>query len=556
MRALTASALAVLPPLALASLLLQSSAEFVQAQPSESRLAVVISDLHLGVGRNDETKEWHPTEDFRWQAELTAFVRAVDRAGQGAADLVLNGDTFELWQSLTDDCQYEDIRLGCTEVEALARLESVLSAHASELAELGAFARAGSNRLVLVPGDHDAALLFPSVAGRAVAALNAPGRVTVATRGYWLSSDGFVYAEHGHQFAADAYRSIGWPEPFIRQDGRIHLERTRGEQLVQGFYNEHELRYPVLDNFSEQSAGLNYAVAADPAAFSVDQIVPILRLLLARMSWQQFRQNMDEGDVVAPEWDLTAVRKGATNFFVESLVPDDPFRAVAERALQEGRLPADLSQFSDQELIAICDYRAAMRRARRRLERSLSQVSATGPNIRECPRVPSTRGDEFEFFWGSRDRRYVSRIEKIRATLQRDGRLAHKARFFVFGHTHLPDFGFVPARTGDAPVVLISSPWQRTATPFQVTQLMDEHGWSVVDMLGHLQPEQLPGCYGVIWIDPEKPLVAPQWVADAVTNDPNPRFRAWREDGRWGGELDRGNAFGVANACLPDREMR
>ena len=225
---------------------------------------MIASDLHMGVGRN-AGGEWLPAEDFRWQDDFAAFLKAIDEAGKGATDLVLNGDTFELWQSATDDCRHREAELGCTEKEALARLERVIAAHAPDLAALGTFARNGSNRLVLVPGDHDAALLFPAVAARAIASFNAPGRVEVATRGYWLSADGAVYAEHGHQMPGDPYAFTTWPRPFVRGDAGLHLERPPGERLAQTLYNDLESRFPILDNFAQEGAGLKYAGAADPA---------------------------------------------------------------------------------------------------------------------------------------------------------------------------------------------------------------------------------------------------------------------------------------------------
>ena len=39
-----------------------------------ARSIVVISDLHMGIGR-DASGEWHPTEDFRWAAEFAAISR-------------------------------------------------------------------------------------------------------------------------------------------------------------------------------------------------------------------------------------------------------------------------------------------------------------------------------------------------------------------------------------------------------------------------------------------------------------------------------------------------
>src|SRR4029450_13184459 len=82
----------------------------LDSETSTSRLIVIASDLHLGGGKS-ATGEWLPTEGFRWHEDFAAFLRAIDEAGKGMTDLVLNGDTFELWQSTTDDCRARDARL-------------------------------------------------------------------------------------------------------------------------------------------------------------------------------------------------------------------------------------------------------------------------------------------------------------------------------------------------------------------------------------------------------------------------------------------------------------
>lgn len=490
-------------------------------QPPGGRLTVVLGDLHLGLGTDPQTGQWQPLEDFRWPGEFAAFVRAVDDAGNGATDLILNGDTVELWQPLDGECQHGDARLGCTEPEALARLDRILTAHAAETATLADFARAGANRIVLVPGDRDAGLLFPSVAQRAVAALGGPERVTVTASGSWMSPDGAVYVEHGHQRIYDAFRFASWPEPFVRRGDVTHLERTWGEQLVQRFYNEHEPRYPILDNIAEDGLGLKYVVVEDPSTLSSDGIGSLVRLLLAKRTWAQFRLGLDGGDVEPPEWDLPAIRQTGSAFLVGSLVPGDPFRTLAERGLAEDRLALDVGELTDAEIVAICDYRAALRRSRRRLERKLSQLSRDGPAVPECPRVPDTRGTAFEYFWRSRDALYQERLDLARQALQGDGRSRDLVKVFVYGHTHLPDPGFVPARGAEAPLVVSPGAWQRTITPIHLQPIRDDHGWTEVDALRELRPEQLPPCYGVVWIEP-------------YTENPEPQVRFWREDGLWG----------------------
>ena len=93
---------------------------------------------------------------------------------------------------------------------------------------------------------------FPAVGRRVVAALAAPsGRVEIAASGYWVSPDGKIYAEHGHQIGFNAHRFETWPSPFV--DARRHdvSSRARGaSRPFSRFYNRLEERYPLVDNFA------------------------------------------------------------------------------------------------------------------------------------------------------------------------------------------------------------------------------------------------------------------------------------------------------------------
>jgi hypothetical protein len=218
----------------------------------------------------------------------------------------------------------------------------------------------------------------------------------------------------------------------------------------------------------------------------------------------------------------------------ESLLPDDRFRSVVDGALREGRLSIDLATLTDKQLIAMCDYRAALRRSRRRLERSMTQASTTGRAPSECPRTTATRGSAFDYFWRSRDDLVMSRFEQVRTALAADSRAAQSIKVLAFGHTHLPASPVPLTRSEVTPVVLNSGAWQRTVTPFQIEEVMRERTWTEGDVLRQLRPEDLPACYGVVWIEP-------------YSGDPKPRVRFWRSDGRWG-NLPR-DAAGMAIAC-------
>ena len=47
-----------------------------RAPSGEQRKIVLISDLHLGLGRNADGR-WNPMEDFRWTAALKGFLAEI-----------------------------------------------------------------------------------------------------------------------------------------------------------------------------------------------------------------------------------------------------------------------------------------------------------------------------------------------------------------------------------------------------------------------------------------------------------------------------------------------
>jgi Calcineurin-like phosphoesterase len=469
------------------------------AQATPQRAIVVISDLHMGGGR-DEVGRWRRDEDFRWAGEFSEFLRAIDGQHRSTVDLVLNGDTFDLARG---------------EAESLLSLDRVLAAHNAEMEALAGFAKQGTNRIVLIPGDRDSALRFGKVAERVVRALRSPSdRVTAAASGYWLSQDGKVHAEHGHEI------------------------RLRGQDAgaLQELYERLETLYPSVDNVAVLGAGAKYALAADNSLASADAAALLVRDALLNVSWQQFRMELDDGEVQPPQWDLGQARSLGPSLLVSSVPDDDPLKPLAAKLDSDGGLAAVAADLTDQELTALCDYRAAVRRARRRFEPAVSQFAPRGPAVTECPRTPDTRGAIFDYFWRSRDQFYGGYIERVRRRSNRPGGPV----VFAIGHTHLADRaqsyanmisggllkipmeGFSPVRGALTPVVINGGAWNRTITPVQLEQLRNERGGSWHDLLRSLEPEELPPCYAFVHVP-------------AYEQEPAPAVRYWRRaaDGAW-----------------------
>ena len=466
----------------------------IVAAQSDARKIVVISDLHMGPGR-DSTGAWHAVEDFRWRDEFIRFLDTLNAEG-GSVDLVINGDLFELLQSPDVPCASADGIAGCTDSEALQRLFIATKAHAMELAAIGTFASSASNRVFIVPGDHDAALLMPRVWQRALTAFGAaPDRVQLASSGSWRSGDGRVHVEHGHQLPLSADRFLKWPSPFIIDGGRTRVERPWGEYALLPFYDRVEARYPIVDNVAEEGAGAKFVAAADAA--TVQDPKAMLRLFLTKTTWQQFRMDLDDGEVQAPQWDLKKIRDDLSAFVSTSLPGDDPFAANVKK-LSASELGDVGAALTDQQLVAVCDYRAAIRRARRRMERVLTQLAGVGTPVTECPRVADTVGPAFEYYWRSRD-------QQVRDHLSTPQGLD----VIVFGHTHLLDRPYRPFGE-DGPVAVTSGAWQRTIHPNDLKQI-------------DAPLESLPACYSFVQI----PAVAGRRTAQQ---------RSWRlaEQQQWG----------------------
>lgn len=470
---------------------------------AQTRYRFFISDLHLGVGRDDQGA-WRNFEDFRWAPELAGFLAEIDRRGGGTTDLIVVGDAFELWQSIADDCIYPSKDWGCNEKDALARMNRVIATHDTELKSIGDFARKGSNRVIFIPGNHDAALLFPSVASRAIAATGAPDRVSVAASGSWVSEDGAIIAEHGHQIGQEVNRFDGWPQPFLGTPP--HLRRPWGEQFVQNYYNDFEKKYPIIDNILSEGVGIHYAAQAEGRLGTAAEIHRLAWFLLTKLSWTQFRGALGpEGAAI--EWDFAAVRKQGGQFLVDSYPPGDPVRQAMEQAAKEQPGSVSLDGFTDDDIREICEARAALSAP----EPAAKLLAAPPP----CP--TKTLGAVAQAaLRRSRNKVLGAHLQEV-ASAQQNRRAL---QLFIYGHTHAPESAFMPmAGNMDdwQPVAINTGAWQRVVHP-EVLEKWRETTHSSHGQALALQPSALPACYSFV-------AVAPYAAA------PNAQLAFWTQQG-------------------------
>ena len=140
--------------------------------------AVFVSDLHLGS---------NPTlDDFTRDAEFERLLDLPELKPEGGdqVDLVLLGDSFDLWQSVSEkECRQEQgsrIDLAYAANSEAERLDGVRTKHPLWFEALGRFGQRTGCRLVFIAGNHDHSLTDPAVQARVsrdLVACRVPARV-------------------------------------------------------------------------------------------------------------------------------------------------------------------------------------------------------------------------------------------------------------------------------------------------------------------------------------------------------------------------------------------
>jgi hypothetical protein len=476
------------------------AAPFVPPPAStQPRMIVLISDLHFGLGRHPDG-QWSHKEDFRWPGALKGFLDEMGRRGGDHVDLVIVGDFLELWQP-PDGIACEssgDADLGCTVAEMTSIARTVIDAHKSDLGLLRDFAERGENRLYVIPGNHDAALLLPEVWALLAAPLDEPsGRVGLMTSGFWKSPDGRVVAEHGHQVGNDVNRFDRWPLITQNQGGTIYLERPWGERFVQKVFNSEEETYEIIDNISPETVGVKYRIADRGYARSAVDFARFVVFDLFETSLAQ--KNATAGAEAGPNdsnrWDIKRAREQiGYRLFLEALPKDDPLRVeIKGQDAASGELRAELTaiardkaRLTDEEVLALCDD-LALRKA--------EQKCAVG-----------TAGAMMES-------KFVPRSHVVGAHIKNYLRNDKRLRIFVYGHTHDYEVGW-PLRTasGDRVIIHNTGAFQRTVDEAGFLARIKAKNLSPNEALRKIKLEDLPPCYSAVLV-----TYSPDGVAGSKT---------------------------------------
>jgi UDP-2,3-diacylglucosamine pyrophosphatase LpxH len=207
------------------------------------KVAILISDLHMG--RGDELEDFAPENE----AALVRFLAGQSDEHQGdEVDLVLLGDAMDLWQVVAEAektaARSSDIPIDYAPAGDVARVEQIVAAHPSAWNALHDFLAAGAapRRLIIIPGNHDHALVNEQVqqAVRVAVAAGSAGLGARVSFPYYYDQPALrAYAEHGCQY--DDNNSYG--------DFGDYLTETPGYFVVRLFWNRLEARLPNADDW-------------------------------------------------------------------------------------------------------------------------------------------------------------------------------------------------------------------------------------------------------------------------------------------------------------------
>ncbi len=246
---------------------------------------VVVSDLHLSEAQSVDPRRplWmaYKRREFFVDDDFIRFLEHIEQQADGPVELVLNGDTFDFDNVIQLPSEPDrDVDwlarlrgLSSEEWMSLFKMDCIAADHEAWFEALGAFIRRG-NRVVLIVGNHDVELSWPSVQDRIRQALGLaprtapdslfppalaladgaqappssrgehPDREPLTFCNWFYLSGGDTFISHGHQLDPHCVQRDPI-DPLIRVHGRpqvrIPFGDLAGRYLLNGmgYFNPH-----------------------------------------------------------------------------------------------------------------------------------------------------------------------------------------------------------------------------------------------------------------------------------------------------------------------------
>jgi UDP-2,3-diacylglucosamine pyrophosphatase LpxH len=251
---------------------------------------IVISDLHLSAGYNEETGRYSRNEDFFFDEEFKRFLEYLQGANPGNNHLIIAGDLFDFLQvnarrakelSKTRGTPFEITKreltfgLGTEEEKTVWKLRVIVNGHKVFFQALATFL-SKKNFLSIITGNHDIELYWPKVQNALVGHIVdnfEPGqgiRQRIKKRisffpWFYYDKDYKAYIEHGNQYdSLNSFHYLLYPV-FGRDSKRLWL--PFGSFFVRYFFNKLEISNPFADNIKPPTRYMKWAWKEDKLQF-------------------------------------------------------------------------------------------------------------------------------------------------------------------------------------------------------------------------------------------------------------------------------------------------
>jgi UDP-2,3-diacylglucosamine pyrophosphatase LpxH len=217
---------------------------------SQKPIVIIVSDLHLGGGRNDPGDD-HIFDQNQFRDFILEHLLASPEGQRGEIEVFINGDFLEFAQVRQSAYQLRSATAWCSERESLEKLGDILEGHADVFAALKRFQESG-NTVTIAAGNHDVDLFWPRVQRKLQ---EKSGGVRFVLGADWCTRfNGQLAIAHGHQYDV-ANRFQKWNDPFVDgPDGQRRLEMCPGTLFMVKFVNRLEDEYPFADNIKPEGA--------------------------------------------------------------------------------------------------------------------------------------------------------------------------------------------------------------------------------------------------------------------------------------------------------------
>ena len=250
---------------------------------------IVISDLHLSVGYNDQTGRYSRNEDFFFDEEFKRFLEYLQKAKSPKKHLIIAGDLFDFLQ--VDGCKTKELDekggvpfkitpkerkfgLGTEEDKTVWKLGVIAKGHNVFFQALGNFLSKG-NRLSIITGNHDIELYWKKVKKELVNRIIEFKNSQVTNQQiedridfypwFYYDKDYKTYIEHGNQY--DRLNSFQYFLHPLLEDGSDKLWLPFGSFFVRYFFNKLEASNPFADNIKPPTKYMRWAWKEDKLQF-------------------------------------------------------------------------------------------------------------------------------------------------------------------------------------------------------------------------------------------------------------------------------------------------